>query len=99
MKRALLALLLALTSCFSTSEDAGDCYGLARTDVPCLYQGTFAPGYECDKLTEIRYDSRVLGRDEVTVVCGATDAESTITIHKPMGTDCGSHFVGGCVGR
>lgn len=95
MKRALLTLLLAVPGCFSTSEDARDCYGLTRTDVPCQYQGTFAPGYECANLTEIQYDSAALSRDEVTVVCGATDTDSLITIHKP-GEDCGSHWVEGC---
>jgi hypothetical protein len=91
-----LGILLASSGCLLTSDSTSDCYGLTRTDTPCVYQGTFAEGYECDKLTEIQYDFERLTSEEVTVECGATDAESVITIHKPIGTDCGLHFVGGC---
>ena len=99
MKYVLLSLVLSVSSCLQQPADDPPCFGLSRTDVACVYNGTFAPGYECDKLVEVQYDFKRLPDDEVTIVCGATDLDAEITIHKPAGTDCAAHFVTGCIAR
>lgn len=97
MKKLVMLVLVAMGGCFSMSDgEEADCFGLRRTEQPCVFRTPGIAGYECSKLRSVSYDGAILPADSVIFNCREPDTESTIQIIRPQGEVCSDYLVGGC---